>query len=136
MNGLTSTEILPTCNPIRGVQCLLNFQKYVTLVAPFFLLLRQEEDELDLSDIEGLDPQIAELIQEKARAKAALNRKHTKRALHTYEGLLHQMIGSDAYLANVTSDSVCVYLRLFSVTDYNQWRLVRSKMWRGGKEAH
>ena len=39
-------------------------------------------------------------------------------------------------LTNVTSDSVCIYLRLFSVTDYNQWRLVRSKMWRGGKEAH
>ena len=98
--------------------------------------LWQEEDELDLSDIEGLDPQIAELIQEKARAKAALNRKHAKRALHTYEGLLHQMIGSFASLANVTSDSVRVYLRLFSVTDYNQWRLIRSKMWRGGKEAH
>ena len=53
--------------------------------------LWQEEDELDLSDIEGLDPQIVELIQEKARVKAALNRKHAKRALHTYEGLFRQM---------------------------------------------
>ena len=83
---------------------------------------------MDLTDIEGLDPQIAELIQEKARAKAALNRKHTKRALHTYEGLFCQMYGSLASLTNVTSDSVCVYLRLFSVTDYNQRRLVRTKM--------
>ena len=57
------------------------------LLAPPQVPLRQDEDELDLSDIEGLDPQIAELIQEKARAKAALNRKHAKRGLHTYEGL-------------------------------------------------
>ena len=38
------------------------------------------------------------------------------------------MYGSLANLVNVTSDSVCVYLRLFSVTDYNQQRLIRSKM--------
>ena len=69
-----------------------------------------------------------ELIQEKARAKAALNRKHAKRAVHTYEGLFCQMYGSLASLANVTSNIVCVYLRLFSVTDFNQRRLVRSKM--------
>ena len=31
--------------------------------------LVQEQDKLDLSDFDGLDPQIAELIQEKARAK-------------------------------------------------------------------
>ena len=31
-------------------------------------------------------------------------------------------------LANVTSKNFCVYLKLFSVTDANQWRLVRSKM--------
>ena len=33
-----------------------------------------------------------------------------------------------SHLANVTSDSVCVYLKLFSVTDANQRRLVRFKM--------
>ena len=47
----------------------------------------QEEDELDLSYIEGLDPQITELIQQMARDKAVLNRKHAKKALHTYDGL-------------------------------------------------
>ena len=31
-------------------------------------------------------------------------------------------------IANVTSDSVRVYLKLFSVTDTNQFRLVKSKM--------
>ena len=88
----------------------------------------QEQDELDLSDIDGLDPQIAELIQEKARAKAILNRKHTKRALHTYDGLFHQMYDSLTNLANITSNSVHVYLKLFSVNDANQQRLVRNKM--------
>ena len=88
----------------------------------------QEEDKLDLSDIASLDPQIADFIQEMARTKACLNRKHAKRALHTYDGLFCQMYGPLTNLANITSGSVCVYLRLFSVTDYNQWRLVRSKM--------
>ena len=55
-------------------------------------------------------------------------RKHAKRTIHTYEGLYLQMYGSLGALANVTRDSVHVYLRLFSATDYNQWRLVRSKM--------
>ena len=32
------------------------------------------------------------------------------------------------HFANVTRDSICVYLKLFSVTDVNQRRLVRSRM--------
>ena len=88
----------------------------------------QEEDELDLSDIVGLDPQIAERIQQKARDKAVLNRKHAKKALHTYDGLFCSMYCLLANCANVTSDSVGIYLRLYSITDYNQQRLVRTKM--------
>ena len=61
--------------------------------------LVQEEDELDLSDIVGLDPQIAEHIQQKARDKAVLNRKHAKQALHTYDGLFRSMYCSLANLA-------------------------------------
>ena len=68
--------------------------------------LVQEEDELDLSDIEGLDPQIAELIQQKARDKAVLNRKHARAALNTYDGLFHSMYHSLANFANFTSNSV------------------------------
>ena len=69
-----------------------------------------------------------ELMQEKARAKARLNRKHAKRAVHSYDGLFPQMNGLLANLTNITSDSVCVYLKLFSVTNANQQRLVRSKI--------
>ena len=32
------------------------------------------------------------------------------------------------HFANVTRDSICVYLKLFSITDVNQRRLVRSRM--------
>ena len=88
----------------------------------------QEEDELDLSDIVSLDPQIAEHIQQKARNKAVLNRKHAKKALHTYDGLFHSMYSLLANFTKVTSNSVQIYLRLYSVTDYNQRRLVRTKM--------
>ena len=80
----------------------------------------QEEDELDLSDIEGLDPHIAELIQQKARDKAAQNRKHARAALITYDGLFCSMYCSLANFANFSSDSVWIYLRLFSITDNNQ----------------
>ena len=88
----------------------------------------QEEDELNLSDIDGLDPEIAEYIQQKARDNAVLNRKHAKQALHTYDGLFHSMYCSLANFTNITSDSVCIYLRLYSVTNYNQQRLVRTRM--------
>ena len=77
-------------------------------------------DELDLSDLEGLDPEIARAIHEKAKDKAPKNRKHAHRALTTYKGLFQQKYGSLSTLANVTSDSVCVCLKLFSVTDANQ----------------
>ena len=86
--------------------------------------IQAEVDELDLSDLEGLDPEMARVIQEKARAKAAKNRKHAHRALTTYQGLFQQIYGSLSTLADVKSDSVHVYLKLFSVTDANQWRLV------------
>ena len=82
----------------------------------------QDHDELDLSDVEGLDPEIAKVIQEKAKAKAAKNRKYACRALTTYQGLFQQMYGS---LSTLT---VPLYLMLFSVTDAIQQRLVRSKM--------
>ena len=39
-----------------------------------------------------------------------------------------KMYDSLSSLANVTSDSIRVYLKLFSVTDANQQILVRSKM--------
>ena len=90
------------------------------LMVPPQVPIQAEVDELDLSDLEGLDPEMARVIQEKARAMAAKNRKHARRALTTYQGLFQQMYGSLSTLANITSNSVCVYLKLFSVADANQ----------------
>ena len=86
--------------------------------------LDQEIDELDLSNIEGLDQQVVAQIQQKAKDKAVLNRKHAFKALNTYDGLFCQMYCALANFANGTSDSVQIFLRLYSVTDFNQWRLV------------
>ena len=55
--------------------CFSNIQ---TIAALPWVPLVQEEDELDLLDVVRLDPQIAEHIQQKARDKAVLNRKHAK----------------------------------------------------------
>ena len=54
------------------------------LLVPPQVYIQNEHDELDLSDVEGLDPEMARVIQEKARAKAAKNRRHANRALTTY----------------------------------------------------
>ena len=38
--------------------------------------LEQEDEELDLSEIDGLTPEVIAIIQGKARDRAALNREH------------------------------------------------------------
>ena len=63
------------------------------LMVPPQVPIQAEVDELDLSNLESLDSEMAERIQEKARAKAAKNRKHACRALLTYQGLFQQMYG-------------------------------------------
>ena len=42
-----------------------------------------------------------------------------------FQGLFMKVYNSLSSLANLTSDSVCVYMKLFSVNDANQQRLVR-----------
>ena len=79
------------------------------LVVPPQVTIKTEVDELDLNDLEGLDPEMERVIQERVKAKLVKNRKHTHRALITYQGLFQQMYGSLSTLANVTSDSVYVF---------------------------
>ncbi len=62
--------------------------------------LEQEQDELDLSDIDGLDPQM------KDREKAALNRGHAEKAIRGRNGLFCNMYWSLADFANSTSDAI------------------------------
>ena len=98
------------------------------LSSPDMPLEQEDDDELDLSDIEGLDQQVIEHIQQKARDKATLNREHAYKALNTYDGLFCQMYHALADFANGTSDSVWIFLQLYSITDFNQRRLVKQKI--------
>merc|ERR1711895_304198 len=79
-------------------------------------------DDLDI------DPALKEVIQERVKAKLGLNRDHTKKALAFSLGLFNKVYEQLARTANVTSDSIRIFLKLFSVTDKNQIRLVKSKM--------
>ena len=86
-----------------------------------------EDDELQLDDLE-LDPDTVLKIQERAKGKLDKNKEYACGALVISQGLFMKMYDSLSVLANITSDSIHVYLKLFSVTDANQRRLVRSKM--------
>ena len=98
------------------------------LSSPNMPLKRDETDELDLSGLEGLDPQVIEYIQDKAREKAALNREYAYEALNTYDGLFRQMYHALADFTNGKSDSVWIFRWLYSITDFNQQRLVKQKI--------
>ena len=54
------------------------------LVIPPQGTIKAEVDELDLNDLEGLDPEIARVIQERVKAKLFKKRKHAHRAFITY----------------------------------------------------
>ena len=90
--------------------------------------INSEVDELNINDLDDLDPDTVGKIQERVKTKLDKNKEHTRKAVNTYQGLFKKIYGLLSTLANVTSDSVRVYLKLFSVKDANQWRLVRSNM--------
>ena len=101
---------------------------FKSLLVPPQLDLMFEPDELDLDDIQDLDPEFKRMIYEGVEVKLNNNKDHAYKALNTYQGHFKKLYNDLRELANVTSDNFCVYLKLFSVTDANQWRLVRSKM--------
>ena len=70
------------------------------LSSPKVSLEQEADDELDLSDIKGLDQQVVARIQQKARDKAVQNRQHAYKALNTCDGLYRQMYHALANFAN------------------------------------
>ena len=98
----------------------LLFSPEVTLV--------QEDEELDLSDIDNLPPEVIDQIQMKARERAALNREHAEKAIRARNGLFCNMYWSLADFGNCTSYAIQTFMRLYAVSDFNQWRLVKQKM--------
>ena len=72
-----------------------------------------KDDEFQLDDLD-LDPDTVKVIQERDKANLEKNKEHACRALVYSQGLFMKVYNSLSYLANVTSDSDCVYLKLFS----------------------
>ena len=67
-------------------------------------------------------------IQERAKAKLDKNKEYACGAVFYSQVLFMKVYNLFSHLANITSDRIRVYLKLFSITDANQRRLVRSKM--------
>ena len=67
-------------------------------------------------------------IQKRAKAKLEKNKEYACGAVVYSQVLFMKVYDLLSHLENVTSDSVHVYLKLFSVTDANQRRLLRFKM--------
>ena len=97
------------------------------LLIPPQVTVNSEVDRLDIN-YQDLDSDTVRVIQERVKAKIDKNKEHAHRALYIYQGLFIKMFSSLLAPTNVTSDSVRVYLKLFSVKDTNQQRLVRSQM--------
>ena len=76
------------------------------LISPKVTLVKEDE-ELDLSDIDNLPPEVIDRIQMEASDRAALNREHTNMYL------------SLADLANSTSDAIRIFMCLYAVSDFN-----------------
>ena len=93
------------------------------LQSPPWIDVNTEDDELQLNDLD-FDPNTVMTIQERAKAKLK-NKEHAHRAMVCIQGLLMKVYNSLLSLADLTSDRGCVYMKLFSVNDANQHRLVR-----------
>ena len=93
------------------------------LQSPPWIDVNTEDDELQLNDLD-FDPNTVMTIQERTKAKLK-NKEHAHRAMVCIQGLLMKVYNSLSSLADITSDSGCVYMKLFSVNDANQHRLVR-----------
>ena len=74
------------------------------------LLLEQEEEELDLSDIDGLSPEVIVQIQGKAKDRATLNREHAEKAIRATNGLFVNMYRSLADFGNYTSNAISTFM--------------------------
>ena len=48
------------------------------------MTVKTEVDELDINDLEDLDPETVRVIQERVKAKLDKNKEHACRALNTY----------------------------------------------------
>ena len=100
---------------------------YRPLLSPPQIDIDTEPDELELDQFD-LDLGVAAAIQAQVREKCYRNRVRALKALTFSNGLTKKLYSSLAKTANITGDSVRVFLNLFADNDSNQRRLVKSKM--------
>ena len=100
---------------------------YRPLQVPPQIDIESEPDDIILDDLD-LDADTMATIQERVKAKHTRDNVHAHKALTYSNGLTRKLYASLSETANVTIDSVCVFLKLFAVNDSNQHRLVKSKM--------
>ena len=98
------------------------------LPSPPQIDIQTKYDELQLDDLDS-DPDTVNW-QPRREPKLYLIRSRSLLTEHWFTPRISSWRCTDSLssLANVTSNSVCVYLKLFSITNTNQRRLVRSKM--------
>ena len=89
------------------------------------VMLHQEDEELDLSDIDNLPPEAIAQIQAKARDRAAPNREHVEKTIRASNGLFCNMYWSLADFGNYNSDAISTFLHWYAVSNFNQQRLVK-----------
>ena len=107
--------VIPRDNPEAGY--FSRGQEIVSTVkSPPQVEVDAELDEIELDVLES-DPVTVEMIQERVKAKL-----DAKRALAYSNGLFMKVYDSLAKTTNITSNSVHVLMKLFSVNDANQCR--------------
>ena len=57
-----------------------------------------------------------------------MNREHAEKAIRVTNGLFCNMYWSPADFGKYTSNAISTFMRLYAVSDFNQWRLVKQKM--------
>ena len=70
--------------------------------------LEQEEEDLDLSGIDGLTPEVIAIIQGRTKDRDPLNREHAEKAIKATNGLFANMYWSLADFGNYTSNAISV----------------------------
>ena len=93
---------------------------FMLLLIPPVVSLEKDDEDLGLSEIDVLAPDVIAIIQGKARDRAALNRDHVEKAIRATNGLFCNMYQSLADFGNYTSDATSTFLYLYAVSDFNQ----------------
>ena len=100
---------------------------YRPLQLPPQIDIDTEPDDLDLNYLD-LDLNTAETIQERVQEKNNRNRVRALKSMNFSVSLIKKQYNALKDTANVTSDSIRVFLYLFAINDTNERRLVKSKM--------